>query len=205
MNRNLLTGNPIWMMRTKGVARMTAERCHRAGGERAYAARSGVDIDLRRDMPYSGMRILSFKVRWHRRAMFLHAIVCRVAELREIEQELCAALDGMPEGPIKANAPGVVLPDRRKMKSRWKRLIYHFKIITEDLACRAGEYIRRWSRHRGDGILHRSDGTAKPYRVHMRAAGLAESADAAQNVRGGLIADVVARSEHRYRIRRIDR
>src|SRR5207245_10480712 len=50
---NLLTGNPIWMMRTKGVAKITAEDALALGASGPTLRGSGVDFDLRRDMPYS--------------------------------------------------------------------------------------------------------------------------------------------------------
>ena len=84
------------------------------------------------------------------------------------------ALDGMPEGPIKADAPKVVLPDREKMKTEMEALIYHFKIITEGFAVPAGEVYQAVESPRGEmGYYVVSDGTAKPYRVHMRSACLA--------------------------------
>src|SRR5258708_22939936 len=63
----------------------------------------------------------------------------RVREVRESNEIVKQALDGMPEGPIKADAPGIVLPDREKMKTQMESLIYHFKIITEGFAVPAGE------------------------------------------------------------------
>ena len=59
---NLLTGNPIWAMRTKGVARMTAEDAIALGATGPTLRGSGVDIDLRRDMPYSSYEKFQFKV-----------------------------------------------------------------------------------------------------------------------------------------------
>src|SRR5246500_3818739 len=59
---DLLTGNPIWGMRTKGVARMTAEDALALGATGPTLRGSGVDIDLRRDMPYSGYENFKFKV-----------------------------------------------------------------------------------------------------------------------------------------------
>ena len=80
----------------------------------------------------------------------------------------------MPEGPIKAVAPKVVLPDREMMKTQMEALIYHFKIITEGFAVPAGEVYQAVESPRGEmGYYVVSDGTAKPYRVHMRAACLA--------------------------------
>src|SRR5258706_5777153 len=93
----------------------------------------------------------------------------RVAELRESIAIVQQALEGMPEGPIKADAPKVVLPDREKMKTQMEALIYHFKIITEGFTVPAGEVYQAVESPRGEmGYYIVSDGTAKPYRVHMR-------------------------------------
>jgi NADH-quinone oxidoreductase subunit D len=190
---NLLTGNPIWMMRTKGVARMTAEDAIALGASGPTLRGSGVDIDLRRDMPYSGYENFKFKVPVAQEGDVFARYMCRVAELRESNKIVAQALDGMPEGPIKANAPGVVLPDREKMKTQMEALIYHFKIITEGFAVPAGEVYQAVESPRGEmGYYIVSDGTAKPYRVHMRAACLANLQTLPKMCEGGFIADVVA-------------
>ncbi len=190
---NLLTGNPIWMMRTKGVARMTAEDAIALGASGPTLRGSGVDIDLRRDMPYSGYENFKFKVPVAQEGDVFSRYMCRVMELRESNKIVQQALDGMPEGAIKADAPGVVLPDREKMKTQMEALIYHFKIITEGFAVPAGEVYQAVESPRGEmGYYIVSDGTAKPYRVHMRAACLANLQTLPKMCEGGLIADVVA-------------
>jgi NADH-quinone oxidoreductase subunit D len=190
---NLLTGNPIWMMRTKDVARMTAEDAIALGASGPTLRGSGVDIDLRRDMPYSSYDKFQFKVPVRQEGDVFARYLCRVAELRESIGIVRQALDGMPEGPIKANAPGIVLPDREKMKTQMEALIYHFKIITEGFAVPAGEVYQAVESPRGEmGYYIVSDGTAKPYRVHMRAACLANLQTLPKMCEGGLIADVVA-------------
>jgi NADH-quinone oxidoreductase subunit D len=190
---NLLTGNPIWMMRTQGVARMTAEDAIALGASGPTLRGSGVDIDLRRDVPYSGYENFKFKVPVRQEGDVFARYLCRVAELRESNEIVKQALDGMPEGPIKADAPGIVLPDREKMKTQMEALIYHFKIITEGFAVPAGEVYQAVESPRGEmGYYVVSDGTAKPYRVHMRAACLANLQTLPKMCEGGLIADVVA-------------
>ena len=190
---NLLTGNPIWMMRTQGVARMTAEDAIALGASGPTLRGSGVDIDLRRDMPYSGYENFKFKVPVRQEGDVFARYLCRVAELRESIAIVAQALEGMPEGPIKAEAPGIVLPDREKMKTQMEALIYHFKIITEGFAVPAGEVYQAVESPRGEmGYYVVSDGTAKPYRVHMRAACLANLQTLPKMCEGGLIADVVA-------------
>jgi NADH-quinone oxidoreductase subunit D len=190
---NLLTGNPIWMMRTKGVARLTAEDAIALGASGPTLRGSGVDIDLRRDMPYSGYENFKFKVPVAQEGDVFARYICRVRELRESNEIVKQALDGMPDGPIKADAPGIVLPDREKMKTQMEALIYHFKIITEGFAVPAGEVYQAVESPRGEmGYYIVSDGTAKPYRVHMRAACLANLQTLPKMCEGRLIADVVA-------------
>jgi NADH-quinone oxidoreductase subunit D len=190
---NLLTGNPIWMMRTQGIARMTGEDAIALGASGPTLRGSGVDIDLRRDMPYSGYENFKFRVPVRQEGDVFARYLCRVAELRESIAIVAQALEGMPEGPIKADAPGIVLPNREKMKTQMEALIYHFKIITEGFAVPAGEVYQAVESPRGEmGYYVVSDGTAKPYRVHMRAACLANLQTLPKMCEGGLIADVVA-------------
>jgi len=162
---NLLTGNPIWMMRTKGVAKITAEDAIALGASGPTLRGSGVDFDLRRDMPYSGYDNFKFKVPVGKDGDVFTRYMCRVGELRESISIVKQALDGMPSGPIKANAPKVVLPDREKMKTEMEALIYHFKIITEGFAVPEGEVYQAVESPRGEmGYYIVSDGSAKPYR-----------------------------------------
>src|SRR5262249_53230656 len=147
---NLLTGNPIWGMRTKGVARITAEDAIALCASGPTLRGSGVDIDLRRDTPYSGYENFQFQVPLGKEGDVFDRYMCRVQELRESIGIVKQALDGMPEGPIKAAAPKVVLPDREKMKTEMEALIYHFKIITEGFAVPAGEVYQAVESPRGE-------------------------------------------------------
>ena len=190
---NLLTGNPIWTMRTKGVAVMSAEDAIALGATGPTLRGSGVDIDLRRDMPYSSYEKFQFKVPVSQEGDVFARYMCRVQELRESIGIVRQALDGMPEGSIKADAPGVVLPDRENMKTQMEALIYHFKIITEGFAVPAGEVYQAVESPRGEmGYYIVSDGTAKPYRVHMRSACFANLQTLPKMCEGRLLADVVA-------------
>jgi NADH-quinone oxidoreductase subunit D len=190
---NLLTANPIWEMRTKGVARLTAEDALALGASGPTLRASGVDFDLRRDLPYSSYDKFNFEVPVAQEGDVFARYLCRVRELRESSKIVDQALAGMPEGPIKAEAPKVVLPDREKMKTQMEALIYHFKIITEGFSVPAGEVYQAVESPRGEmGYYVVSDGTAKPYRVHMRAACLANLQTLPAMCEGRLIADVVA-------------
>ena len=189
----LLTGNPIWQMRTKGVAKISAEDAIALGASGPTLRGSGVDIDLRRDAPYSGYENFKFKVPLGKEGDVFDRYMCRVQELRESIGMVKQALDGIPEGPYKANAPKVVLPDREKMKTQMEALIYHFKIISEGFEVPEGEVYQAIESPRGEmGYYVVSDGGPKPYRVHMRSACLANMQTLPTMCEGRLIADVVA-------------
>jgi NADH-quinone oxidoreductase subunit D len=189
----LLTGNPIFVMRTKGVAHLSAEDAIALGACGPTLRGSGIDIDLRRDAPYSGYENFKFNVPVRTEGDVFARYLCRVQELRESIGMVQQALAGMPEGPVKADAPKVVLPDREKMKTQMEALIYHFKIITEGFTVPAGEVYQAIESPRGEmGYYVVSDGTAKPYRVHMRGPSYANLQTLAKMCEGQLIADVVA-------------
>lgn len=189
----LLTANPIWIERTRGVAYITAEDCIALGVTGPSARGSGIDWDLRRDMPYSSYDKFQFKVPVSKDGDVYARYLLRVQELRESNSIARQALEGMPEGSYKADAPKIVLPDREKMKTQMEALIYHFKIVTEGFSVPAGEVYHAVESPRGEmGYYVRSDGTAKPYRVHMRAACFANLQALEKLCVGRLLADVVA-------------
>ncbi len=99
----------------------------------------------------------------------------------------------MPPGRIVADAPKIILPDREKMKTEMESLIHHFKIVTEGFGVPAGEVYQAVESPRGEmGYYIVSDGTAKPYRVHMRNPSYATLQALETMCKGRLLADVVA-------------
>jgi len=189
----LLTSNPIWVERTRKVAYLAPDDAMALGATGPTLRASGVDWDLRRDMPYSGYDQFQFKVPVRSEGDVFARYMVRVEELRESNQIVQQALAGLPEGRIKAEAPKVVLPEREKMKTQMEALIYHFKIITEGFTVPAGEVYQAIESPRGEmGYYIVSDGTAKPYRVHMRSPSYVNLQALPKMCEGRLIADVVA-------------
>jgi NADH-quinone oxidoreductase subunit D len=190
---SLLTSNPIWTGRTKGIALLSAEDAIALCATGPTLRASGVDVDLRRDKPYSGYEKFQFNVPVSNDGDVFARYVMRVQELRESQKIVKQALEGIPEGPVKADAPHVVLPDREKMKTQMEALIYHFKIVTEGFTVPEGEVYMPIESPRGEmGYYVVSDGTAKPYRVHMRSPSFANLQTLRKMCEGRLIADVVA-------------
>ncbi|MFP5209370.1 MAG: NADH dehydrogenase (quinone) subunit D [Acidobacteriota bacterium] len=190
---NLLTGNPIFVNRLKGVGYLSAEDAVALGVTGPVMRASGIDFDVRRDMPYSGYEKFKFHVPTSTDGDVWARYLCRLTEMRESTKIIQQALDGMPEGPIKADAPKIVLPDREKMKTQMEALIHHFKIVTEGFTVPAGEvYQAIESGHGLMGYYVVSDGTAKPYRVHMRYPSFATLQALETMCKGRMLADVVA-------------
>jgi len=190
---NLLTGNRIFIDRLKNVAHLSTEDAIALGATGPTLRASGVDFDLRRDMPYSSYDKFKFKVPVSKDGDVWARYLCRVQELRESREIARQALEGLPSGPTKAEAPKVVLPDREKMKTEMEALIYHFKIVTEGFTVPAGEVYQAIESPRGEmGYYVVSDGTAKPMRVHMRSPSYVNLQALPTMCEGRLIADVVA-------------
>ncbi|MEO8725800.1 MAG: NADH dehydrogenase (quinone) subunit D [Acidobacteriaceae bacterium] len=193
---NLLTNNSIWVNRMKGVAHISKEDAIAYGLSGASARGSGVDWDIRRDMPYCSYEEFEFKVPVKQEGDVYARYLCRIAEMREsvkIIQQAIGKVGACGNGPIKADSPKIILPDREKMKTQMEALIYHFKIVTEGFAVPAGEVYVPVESPRGEmGYYIVSDGTAKPYRVHMRSPSYANLQALPKMCVGRMLADVVA-------------
>jgi NADH-quinone oxidoreductase subunit D len=190
---NLLTGNPIFINRLKNVGYLSAEDALALGVTGPVMRASGIDFDVRRDMPYSSYEKFQFNVPVSKGCDVWARYVCRLEEMRESVKLCQQALDGMPEGSIKADAPKIILPDREAMKTQMEALIHHFKIVTEGFPVPAGEvYQMIESGHGQVGYYIVSDGTAKPYRVHMRYPSFPDLQALETMCKGRLLADVVA-------------
>jgi NADH-quinone oxidoreductase subunit D len=190
---NLLTGNPIFRSRLLGVGTLSKEDAIALGVTGANMRGSGVDFDLRRDTPYSSYEKFEFDVPVATEGDCWARYRVRLEEMRQSVRIIKQALDGMPEGAIKADAPKIVLPDREKMKTQMESLIHHFKIVTEGFAVPAGEVYQGIESPRGQmGYYVVSDGTAKPWRVHMRNPSFATLQAMETMCKGRMIADVVA-------------
>jgi NADH-quinone oxidoreductase subunit D len=189
----LLQTNPIWMNRLKGVGYLSPEDAIALGVTGPPLRASGVDFDVRRDMPYSGYEKFQFNVPTSKVGDVWARYIVRMQEFRESVKICLQALDGLPEGRIVADAPKIILPDREQMKTQMESLIHHFKIVTEGFGVPAGEVCS--SVEAPHGMMNYyvvSDGTAKPYRVHMRNPGFATLQALETMCKGRLLADVVA-------------
>jgi len=190
---SLLTNNPIWIARTKGVGSLPVEDMLDLGVTGPMLRAAGVKWDIRKSEPYSSYDQFDFEVPTRTGNDVYSRYLVRVEEMRQSARIIQQALEGMPEGPYRADAPHVVLPDREKMKTQMESLIYHFKIVTEGFRVPEGEVYQAIESPRGEvGYYIVSDGTAKPYRAHIRGPSFGNLQAVPKMVEGTLIADVIA-------------
>ncbi len=191
---NLLTQNRIWLARTKGVGVLSAEDAVAWGVSGPSLRGSGVAFDVRKFFPYSSYEEFDFDVPTRTEGDCYARYLLRVAEMRESLRIIRQAMNKIPaEGPIRTEAPGIVPPQREKMKTEMEALIYHFKIFTEGFSPPPGEVYQTIESPRGElGFFVASDGSPKPLRVKVRAPSFVNLQALPKLAEGRLIADVVA-------------
>ena len=189
----LLDSNPIWKIRTQGVGFISLEDMLDLGVTGPMIRAAGMPLDIRRTEPYSSYDQFDFKVATRTENDVYARYRVRLDEMRQSARIITQALEGMPNGPWQADAPHVVLPDREKMKTQMEALIYHFKIVTEGFRVPAGEVYQAIESPRGEIAYYIvSNGTAKPYRVHMRTPSFGNLQALPALLEGTLIADSIA-------------
>ena len=190
---DLLTKNPIFLRRTVGIGKLTADEAIAWGLSGPSLRGSGVDWDIRKKQPYSSYDKFDFEVPTRPEGDVYARYLVRLEEMRQSLRIVQQAMEGLPEGPVKANAPHIVLPDRESMKTSIEALIYHFKIVAEGFHPPVGEVYQAIESPRGElGFYIVSDGSPKPFRCHVRAPSFANLQALPKMIEGRLIADVVA-------------
>jgi NADH-quinone oxidoreductase subunit D len=189
----LLTNNPIFRMRTEGIGYISIEEAVAWGISGPSLRGSGFAHDLRRAQPYCGYEEYDFDIPTQTAGDVYARYLVRVEEMRQSAKIVRQAVNKLPSGPVKANAPRIVLPDRHLMKTQMDALIYHFLIISDGFPVPAGEVYFPVESPRGElGFYLVSDGGPKPYRMHVRAPSFANLQALPKLIEGLLIADVVA-------------
>ncbi|MEZ5360453.1 MAG: NADH dehydrogenase (quinone) subunit D [Candidatus Zixiibacteriota bacterium] len=189
---NLLTNNRIWIDRLTNVGVLSKEQALDLSLTGPLLRSTGVKYDVRKDHPYSGYENFDFEVPVGTKGDCFDRYLVRIAEMRQSLRIIKQALDGMPEGPYKADAPGIVLPDKQKVLTEMEAMIFHFKLITEGFKVPAGSYYQAIESPKGEiGYYMVSDGGTKPYRMRVRPPSYINLQALNPMVVGGLIADVI--------------
>ena len=190
---NLLTGQPILQKRLQGVGPIDADTAIALGLTGPLLRSTGVAWDLRRDMPYLAYDDVDFDVIigttgdcWDRYAI-------RFNEIRESVRIIRQIADMMPGGDYRVQDKKVTPPPRNRIDESMEALIHHFKLYTEGFRVPVGEaYVPVESPRGESGCFIVSDGTSRPYRLHMRAASFANLQSLPHLAQGSLIADTIA-------------
>jgi NADH-quinone oxidoreductase subunit D len=190
---NLLTGQPIWQERTQGVGVITFEECMALGVTGPILRSTGVPWDLRKDLPYLFYDQVDFDVIVGLYGDTFDRYAIRMNEIRESHKIVRQCLENMPPGDYRAQDKKVTPPPRARIDESMEALIHHFKIFTEGFKVPEGEVYVAVESPRGElGCYLVSDGSAKPYRMHIRGPSFVNLQAMPHMMQGGLVADAVA-------------
>ncbi len=189
----LLTGQPIYRERTEGVGVITPEEAIALSATGPLLRSTGVPWDLRRSMPYLRYEEVDFDVVVGSFGDAFDRYAIRLNEIRESLRIVGQILDRMPAGPYRVMDKKVTPPPRGRIDESMEALIHHFKIFTEGFKVPEGEVYVAVESPRGElGCYLVSDGSSKPYRLHIRGPSFVNLQSLPTMLRGGLLADAVA-------------
>jgi NADH-quinone oxidoreductase subunit D len=189
----LLTKNPLFIQRTKGLGVMTPEDALRWGVTGPMLRASGISHDLRKAQPYCGYEQYDFDVPTHTDSDTYARYLVRMEEMRQSLRIVQQAMDKLPYGPVRSNNRKYVPPPRSELSTSMEAVIHHFKLWTEGFTPPKGSVYVGTESPRGElGVYLESDGGPKPYRVHWRTPSFTNLQTLPMLAKGNLVADLVA-------------
>ena len=189
----LMTGQPIWRERLQGVGVITRDEAIALSATGPILRSTGLSWDLRRDMPYLRYDKVEFDVIVGSYGDAFDRYSIRLNEIRESMRIVRQVLDAMPQGDYRIQDKKVTPPPRGRIDESMEALIHHFKIFTEGFKVPEGEAYVAIESPRGESACDiASDGSATPYRMHVRAPSFVNIQTMPHMMRGGLVADAVA-------------
>jgi NADH-quinone oxidoreductase subunit D len=165
---DLLTGNSIWIGRTRNVGLLNSADCIALGASGPVLRASGVKWDLRKAMPYAAYDQFKFEIPVGTNGDTYDRYMVRIEEMRQSRLICLQAIENIPAGPIMARVGKVLKPPAGE--------VYH---AIEGPKGILGYYIV-------------SDGTTQPYRVRIRPPSFINLQALDKMIRGHLVTDVVA-------------
>jgi NADH-quinone oxidoreductase subunit D len=189
----LLTGQPIFRERTEAVGSISAEEAVALSATGPILRSTGVPWDLRRTMPYLAYDQVEFDVIVGTYGDNFARYSVRLNEIRESIRIVRQIIDRMPAGDYRVQDRKVTPPPRGRIDESMEALIHHFKVCPAGVRGPEGEVYVAVESPRGElGCYLVSDGTAKPYRLHIRGPSFVNLQSLPLLLRGGVVADAVA-------------
>jgi len=189
----LLTRNRIWLKRTQDVGKISAEDAIDLGLTGPNLRGSGVEFDLRKAFPYSGYEQYDFEVPVGSVGDAYDRYLVRIEEMRQSVRILNQVADHMPEGPINADDPKVVLPPKQKVLTSMEELIHQFIIVTEGIPAPTGEIYHAIEAPKGElGFYVKSEGEKSPYRLKIRSPSFVSLQGIPLMAEGLMVSDLIA-------------
>ncbi len=189
----LMTGQPIWRERLQGVGVITAEEALALGATGPILRSTGYAWDLRRDEPYLRYDQVDFDVIAGSYGDCFDRYAIRLQEIRESIRIVRQIIDKMPDGDYRSQDKKVTPPPRARIDESMEALIHHFKIFTEGFKVPEGEVYVAVESPRGElGCYLVSDGSSKPYRMHIRGPSFVNLQSLPHLMKDSFLADTVA-------------
>jgi NADH-quinone oxidoreductase subunit D len=189
----LLTRNRIWIDRTQNVGVISLEDAKALGLTGPPLRGSGIEWDLRKAQPYLGYEEYDFEIPCGTVGDVYDRYLVRMEEMRQSAKIITQAIAKLPEGPLNADAPKIVLPPKQKVLTSMEDLIHHFIILTEGIRPPQAEVYHAIEAPKGElGFYVVSDGGPCAYRCRIRPAAFVNLQSIEKIAVGALVADVVA-------------
>jgi NADH-quinone oxidoreductase subunit D len=189
----LLTGQPVFRQRSEGIGSLSAEEALALSLTGPILRSTGVPWDLRRSMPYMRYDEVDFDVIIGTYGDNFDRYSVRLNEIRESVRIVRQIVEKMPAGDYRVQDKKVTPPPRGRINESMEALIHHFKVFTEGFKVPEGEVYVAVESPRGElGCYLVSDGSPKPYRMHIRGPSFVNLQGLPVMMRGGLLADAVA-------------
>jgi NADH-quinone oxidoreductase subunit D len=188
----LLDRNGIFIGRTRDIAKMTPEHALNWGFTGPILRSTGMAWDLRKEMPYLAYGELDFDVPTGIKGDNYDRYYVRMCEIDESISMVRQCVRKLPGGPVTVADPRVVLPEKPLVYREIESLIHHFKLVTEGVQVPAGEvYVAHESPNGELGFYLVSDGSGRPYKLHVRAPSFLHVGGMHTMLEGYEVADIV--------------
>jgi len=190
---DLMTENPIFLERTKGIGPVSLQDVTEMAATGPIARSAGLDWDLRRDMPYEEYAEVDFDVPTQTEGDVYARYLVRVEEMRQSCRIIDQVIDRMPDGEFRAMDAKITPPPRRELNRSMEAVIHHYKLVTQGYPVPKGDAYAAVESPRGElGVYAVSDGGTSPYRCHVRDPSFCNLQSLQRMSIGGLIADLIA-------------